>query len=217
MFLSSYEKLRENIVENKFVDTMLHLGPRAFEEIGGEVVQSTSFVLRNSYVQDGEGIYLRLVEHSNASETREGTLKAVQDQTVSYRYPFNQENLNKIPGSPVAYWAEYNLLKAFEKYDRIESIGDAKSGLQTGNNEKFLKFWFEIEYGNIGYGIANLHEVKKCNYKWFPHVKGGSYRKWYGNFDYVINYGNDGEEIKRHKSSVIRSPQYYLFSKRYYL
>src|SRR5699024_10404578 len=119
-------------------------------------------------------------------------------------------NFSKIPGSPISYWVVSPLLGAFDNLKKIQDIGDAKSGLQTGNNNKFLRFWFEIEFKNIDFNIKDIEQVEKTTNKWFPHVKGGSYRKWYGNHEYVINFGNNGEDIKNHKSSVIRSPQFYF-------
>lgn len=198
MFLSSYEKLRDKIVRQSFIDTMLHLGPRAFEEIGGEVVQSTAFVLRNYDVVDEKGIYIRLVDEKSPIEKKLKTLEAVQNPSVPYRYTFNQENFSKIPGSPIAYWVSERTVGIFEKTSKIGEIVEAKQGLVTANNDRFLRLWHEVHFNKIGFNKMNRIEAMKSGCKWFPYNKGGEYRKWYGNQEYIVNWKNDGEEIKQY-------------------
>lgn len=187
MFLSSYEKLREKILQ-KMIVNMAHLGPRAFEEIGGEVVQTTSFVLRNEFSNGYQGEYCRLIEPT--------TQKGKEDMFLSAqnRYVSKQENFAKIPGSPVAYWASKLLMDDFKIGKPLGELSKPRQGMATTNNNRFLRLWFEIK--NIGFNYQNIKETTDCKYKWFPYNKGGSYRKWYGNNDYVVNWYNNGQELK---------------------
>lgn len=207
MFLSSFKKLREKIIQNKFIDTMLHLGPRAFEEIGGEVVQSTAFVLRNIKIPDSNGLYLRLIEEKTAAEKRKSTMNAVQNPYIPYFYSFNQENLKKIPGNPIAYWVSKNLFEKFENEINIGSLVEVKQGLATANNERFLRLWWEPKIANIKYDTKSVEESKESGFKWVPYNKGGERRQWYGNYDYVVNWEKNGEEIRNFKdvSGKLRS------------
>ncbi len=188
MFLSSFEKLRAKLLAMDTVN-MAHLGARAFEEIGGEVVQTTSFVLRKSNVKDYAGTYCRLIEPT--------TQQGKEDLFLSgeNRYTALQSNFSIIPGSPVAYWVSRKLCLAFEK-ETIADYGFAGIGMRTGDNERFLRHWFEACNTNILYNCHSRDEQIASKRRWIPYNKGGEYRKWYGNNDYVVNWQNDGEEIK---------------------
>lgn len=199
MFLSSYEKLREKLLCKTTVN-MAHLGARAFDEIGGEVVQTTAFVNFNSHIKDYKGTYARLVDIVGENEKKEAFLSG------DCRHTAKQENFSKIPGAPVAYWVSENFIMSFEN-PRIDDKYDVKTGLQTGDNNKYLKLWFEVNYGDIDFFATQESDYIK---KWYPHTKGGSYRKWYGNFEYVILWENNGAAIKNEKGAVIRSPQFYF-------
>ena len=188
MFLSSFEKLRTKLLTVDIVN-MAHLGARAFEEIGGEVVQTTSFVIRKSHVADYKGEYCRLIEPTSQQEKEDMFLAGAN------RYAADQSNFSKIPGSPVAYWVSENFIRAYQSQTIID-YGVARSGLQTGDNNRFLKFWQELNYNTIAFGMKNKQEYLLSKRKWTPQIKGGGYRKWYGNFDYVVNWENDGAEIR---------------------
>ena len=172
MFLSSFEKLRKKIIKNKFIDTMLHLGPRAFEEIGGEVVQSTSFVLRNVRNLDNSGIYLRLVDEKTGEIKREKTLKAVPNPSESHYYLFKQRNFNKIPGSPIAYWISLEMLKNFYENPTLSKFAEPRLGMTTANNNLFLRFWYEVNINKIKTSAKNRDEARLSNCRWFPYNKG---------------------------------------------
>lgn len=202
MFLSSLENLRESIIKNKFIDTMLHLGPRAFEEISGEVVQSTTFVLRNTKRMKGKGIYLRLIEERTAKEKREKLIDAVKNPSLYYYYTSNQEDFIKVPGSPIAYWVSENVSKAYSIGTLVGDISKPRSGQNTGDNERFLRKWYEVSNNNIAFNLSK-EELSYFDLKWVPYNKGGEYRKWFGNYDHVINWANNGEEIKEY--AVIRN------------
>ena len=188
MFLSSFEKLRTKLLSVDIVN-MAHLGARAFEEIGGEVVQTTSFVIRKSHIVDYKGKYCRLIEPTSQQGKEDMFL------SCENRYTADQSNFLKIPGSPVAYWVSKNFIRAYQSQTIID-YGVARSGLQTGDNNRFLKFWQELNYNTIAFGMKNKQEYLLSKRKWTPQIKGGGYRKWYGNFDYVVNWENDGAEIR---------------------
>ena len=189
MFLSSFEKLRAKLLLKDTVN-MAHLGPRAFEEIGGEVVQTTSFVLRNSHIVDYKGTYCRLIEPTSQQGKEEMFL------ACENRYTAQQSDFSKIPGSPVAYWVSKSFIQNY-KSKSISSYGAARSGLQTGDNNRFLRFWQEVDYNAIALDMHSKKEFLATKKKWTPQIKGGEYRKWYGNFDYIVNWENDGAEIRK--------------------
>ena len=191
MFLSSFEKLREKMQHRETV-SMAHLGPRAFEEIGGEVVQTTSFVLYNGHIPGYQGTYCRLIEPTTQQGKEELFLAGEK------RFTAAQDNFSKIPGSPVAYWASK---KARESYthDNLDRLAQPRHGLATSDNDRFLKLWHEVN-------ITKASLISRCisSKKWFPMSKGGSFRKWYGNLEWVINYEDDGKELKDYAISIYR-------------
>lgn len=191
MFLSSFEKLRKKLQQKSLIN-MIHLGARAFEEIGGEVVQTTSFVIRKSYVTDYKGVYCRLIEPT----TQQG--KEDMFFAGKSRYSADQTNFSKIPGSPVAYWASERSLATYAA-PNMDCIAQPRHGLATSDNNRFLKLWHEID---INKGSLTIRCDKSK--KWFPMSKGGSFRRWYGNLEWVINYENDGEEIKNFAISIYK-------------
>ena len=204
MFLSSFETLRKNIIEKTEIKSLNHLGTRAFSEIGGEVVSTVAWISKKISPQN-EGTYIRLVDYNNSE------LKEQEFLNNTNYFQAKQKDFEKIPGSPIAYWVSDKIREIFEKNQKLGEIGEAKSGLQTGNNEKFLRQWFEISNKKIGYNIKNSEECKIKNYKWLPQVKGGGFRKWYGNLDYVVNYENEGQEIKNYEGTgMIKNSQFYF-------
>lgn len=215
MFLSSFEKLRVKLRKNVLIN-MAHLGTRAFEEIGGEVVQSTAFVMRNASIPSYVGTYERLVNAPSQTAKEDAYLEMVKDPSCKGLYRTNQTNFGKIPGSPIAYWSSMNLIHDFEVGTPMSEIVDPREGLATADNDRFLRHWFEVAYQTIKFDAKSIDESISSNKKWFPYNKGGSYRKWYGNYDYVINWHNNGEEVRNFKfpngkqRSVVRNPNYYF-------
>lgn len=191
MFLSSYEKLREKMLLNDTIN-MAHLGARAFEEIGGEVVQTTAFVRRNSSVEKYKNTYCRLLEPN----TQQG--KEDMFLTGENRYTAEQSNFSKIPGSPIAYWVSQNVVNAFLNGKRLGDISKPRQGMATTNNNLFLRQWYEVSASNIGFKYKNLEQTKDGRHRWFPYNKGGQFRKWYGNQDYVVNWYKDGKDLKEY-------------------
>ncbi len=200
MFLSSYEKLRAKL---QTVDTvnMAHLGARAFEEIGGEVVQTTSFVMRKSHVEKYKGTYCRLIEAKTQKEKEEMYLAGEN------RYTAVQDNFKKILGSPVAYWANQNIFNIYE-CNKLNTVVDCKSGIMTGS-DLYIKLWYELNVLKIKFNCKNADDMG--NYKWFPLNSGGEYRKWFGNIYKVVNLQNNGEAIRKNvKNYRLRDKGYYF-------
>ncbi|WP_336148145.1 BREX-1 system adenine-specific DNA-methyltransferase PglX [Acinetobacter soli] len=205
MFLSSYEAMREKLLQDRTIQTMAHLGARAFPEISGEVVQTTAFVMQGQHINGFKPVFFRLVDigqDQKESELRSGLNRF--DSTI-------QNDFKKIPGSPVAYWVSEKVREVFEISPSMKEIGDGRQGLSTGDNLKFIRSWSEINWDHIGLNLPSRDAAKLSLKKWFPHNKGGEYRKWYGNHEFVINWFNDGEELNNFKpKSVIRNPNYYF-------
>lgn len=209
MFLSSYEKLREKVINNRFIDTMLHLGPRAFEEIGGEVVQSVTFILRNTTSINIEGKFVRLVQERTAGDKRAKLLNAIQNDYSDIFYLFNQNNFKEVPGSPIAYWISNTELKAFKESPLLDSMTFVKKGMFTGDDNNLLKLWHEVNINSVGFNFKNTLLAHQSGFRWFPLKKGGNFRKWYGNSDYVVAFSEkDYEQIRINKGH--RSPEFYF-------
>ena len=203
MFLSSFEKLRAKL---QLIDTvnMAHLGARGFDEIGGEVVQTTSFVMRSSHTKGYKGTYCRLIDGDSE--------KAKAEMFVSgeNRYVAEQDNFSKIPGSPVAYWVSNATLKCFDS-EPLSKVFITREGMATADNDRFLRFWNEVEHNRITFDCSTSDESVTRNVKWVPYNKGGTTRDWYGNNDYVVDWYLDGAEIKNNvdpKTGRIRSHNY---------
>lgn len=187
MFLSSFEKLREKMMLTETVN-MAHLGARAFEEIGGEVVQTTAFVRCVNHVGGYKGTYCRLIAPTS-QQGKEDMFLAGEN-----RYTANQDDFAKIPGKGVIYWGSQQLISDFERMPKLGDLYRTLAGSSTGDNSRFLRIWQEVDSRTIGFHISKNYDGK--GYKWIPTLKGGGFQRWYGNFDYVMNWNNDGEEIK---------------------
>lgn len=181
MFLSSYEALRKKLIKTTTFDTMLHLGPRTFPEIGGEVVQSTSFSFWKK-AHGEKGCYFRLVDFDNSDLKRTKILEAIQNPNCGWFFTAYQKDFEKIPGWPIGYWVSEKVFNLFKK-NKLTSEAKPKMGMRTGDNERFLRKWFEVNFSEIGE-------------KWVNYRKGGEFRKWYSNIEYVVLWDNDGFEIK---------------------
>ena len=211
MFLTSYENLRAHLLGQGTILSMAHMGARAFDSIGGEVVSTTAFVLKNNHHPQYIGGFLRLVNGMSEVE-KQVILKSALPTDIDHQstdfYTASAVDFNKIPGSPIAYWVSKQLLKAFE----LSTIGQeflVKSGLTSGDKPRFVRHWDECKIKDINFQAINGED--NC-LKWFPHNDGGPLRKWYGNRNSVINWEFEGEEIKNLKNSTVRSPQHYFKS-----
>ena len=214
MFIKTYEGLRKAILNTKQISTLIQMEYSAFEEA---TVPINTFVLKNKSDSEAEGTYLKLSDFKGGMDVQKKyVLKAVSDPSVGYLYRTKQANFEKIPGSPIAYWASKPLISDFEIGIPLKDLVDPKVGLQTGDNSRFLRQWFEVNVHNISFNTKSTAESLRSIKKWFPYNKGGSYRKWYGNFDYIVNWQHDGFEIKHFtfangkQRSVIRNSNYYF-------
>ena len=191
MFLSSYENLRKKLSLQETVN-MAHLGARAFDEIGGEVVQTTAFVKRQTKISGYKGTYVRLIGMNGEQEKSESFLSGQN------RYIADSDNFAKIPGSPVAYWVSEKFIRCFEN-DLLCKKYSVRQGLATGCNDLFVREWFEINNIKILFNLKDRSENLLFHKKWFPYNKGGEFRRWYGNNEFVVNWENDGYEIRNFK------------------
>ena len=189
MFLSSFERLRAKLLQSDTIVSMAHLGARAFEEIAGEVVQTTAFVLSREHVAGEAGRYARLIEPT----TQEG--KEQMFLSGRNRYTAQQDNFRKIPGSPVAYWVGERVLETFQN-PTLSTLANPRQGLATGENDRFTRMWYEVETSRLCLNAHNRNEAQASHARWFPYNKGGDFRKWYGNNDCVVNWENDGDAIR---------------------
>lgn len=188
MFLSSFEKLRIKLLKDNIIINMAHLGARAFEDIGGEVVQTTAFVLEDSNISDYKSNFKRLLEYNSQSN------KEIEYLNNKNIYVSSYKDFSRVPGSPVVYWLNNAMLSI---YDNSEILGNKYrtiTGSSTGENAKFLRLWYEVSLTKIGFNLSATYNG--FGYKWIPCNKGGSFRRWYGNQEYLINWDNDGEELK---------------------
>lgn len=205
MFISSYEKLREIIIEKHFINNLIQLEYSGFD---GATVPICTFTLRNKNINDTKGSYIRLSDFKGSQNQAPKTIEAIQNKNCGWFYSANQKDFEKIPGSPIGYWISETLLNAFKNGKLLGEIVPVKKGLDTGNNEKFLRLWFEIGENKFGVNKSK-NEFVENNFKWAPHDKGGNFRRWYGNTDWVINWENNGGELKQ-SSANLRSEKYYF-------
>ena len=204
MFLSSFEKLRTHILSKLHIDSMLHLGPRTFDELSGEVVQNTAFVISKHEPLEEGGTYYRLIEGNNCREKEALFLShrcGNEDGNRIYYPNVSQKNFEKIPGSPVGYWVSPKIQEIFASNLALSAVCSPTQGLATADNARFLRLWFEVSQSRIGFGFENAASAARSQKKWFPCNKGGSFRKWYGNQEFLVNWENDGFEIKNFKDS----------------
>lgn len=201
MFLGSFEKMRSSLIGSKSILSMLHLGPRAFDAIGGEVVNVTADVVYNGRAAC-EGAYVRLVDINGSEAKRQKALEAIKNPDCGWFYRRDAETFRQIPGAPIAYWASDALLGAFRVGTPLGECSKLCTGLQTGDNDLFVRYWWEPSRDNE---ITSRGSWPK----WAPLNKGGNYRKWYGNTDNTLFWENNGEAVRSHRSSVIRNPKYY--------
>ncbi len=212
MFLSSFEKLRAKLQVVDIVN-MAHLGARAFEEIGGEVVQTTSFVLQRSHIKEYAGNYCRLIEPTTQQGKEELFLAGKN------RYTTKQKKFSIIPGAPFAYWVSPKMFGDFIEGVQLRDIATPKQGVATTDNNRFVRFWTEVSFQRIGFGFNSPARAEISGFKWFPFNKGGEYNKWYGNRLYVVNYQNDGKEIKENvlrKYPYLKTPDFVVKNAGYY-
>jgi len=203
MFLVSFEKLRNKLINENRIVNMLHLGRGIFGSDFGTV----AFVYNNQSVSGFKGTYLRLFE-------KQGEVESIDEKELRFfnSNPFycSQEQFNRVPGTPIVYWLPEKVFATFEE-KKIADVATTREGMATADNDRFLRYWQEVDYRDISFGIKNSEEALVNGGKWFPYQKGGEYCKWYGNLNYVVNWENDGYEIKHNidpKTKRLRSHNY---------
>ena len=229
MFLSSFETLRKNIIEKTEIKSLLQLGYGVI----GIAFGTTVFSLKNSLPDESKGNYFRMFDKiaQNIQTEDCATLFRIAKNNDNFRYKFDeyssenkiseniesyekgnlikfqakQKDFEKIPGSPIAYWVSNRILSIFEKMQNLKKDGDTRQGMATSDNNRFLRLWNEVNYNKIGYNMTNSQEALESKKKWFPYNKGGEFRKWYGNQEYLVNWENDGYEIKNYAESLYKS------------
>lgn len=190
MFLSSYEDMRKTLLNNHTILSMIHLGARAFPEISGEIVQTTAFILLKKSIEKYKPVFFRLVDISEDN-------KSISVKSNSNRFEsITQSDFIKIKGSPIAYWASDKVIQIFESSLNLASFAQAKLGMRTGDNNKWLRLWHEVSINDSLFNAKNAEDAVASEKKWFPYNKGGEFRKWYGNNDYLIFWYQDGYAIK---------------------
>lgn len=204
MFLSSLEKLRNNILNTQTISSLAHIGTRGFDSIGGEVVATTAFILSNHNDKSYKGNYLRLVDGKSELEKEALVKDIVSGNDVSNLYHTSATDFRKVTGSPIAYWLSDNAFDVFENWGTVGETVKPRQGMSTNDNQRFLRRWFEVEINNTAFGIDSSQEAINSGLKWFPYNKGGDFRKWRGNDEYLVNWYNDGEEIKHW---LVNNPQ----------
>lgn len=210
MFLSSYEAMREKLLQDRTIQTMAHLGARAFPEISGEVVQTTAFVMQGQHINGFKPVFFRLVDtgqDQKESELRSGLNRF--DSTI-------QDDFKKIPGSPIVYWVNIQTRNLFSGNKLLGEISEPRRGLATNDNNKFIRRWAEVSNQKMAFGSINREDAKNSNKKWFPYNKGGEFRKWYGNNEYLVNWENDGEEMFALAKKLYGSPTRTIKNLQYY-
>lgn len=206
MFLSAYENFRSSLISNASFVSMAHLGEKAFDTIGGAVVATTAFVLENGANHSRRGIYIRLVDGENESSKSTLLRNAVSGEHSDLRFSATTEDFHRIPGNLIAYWLTNHFAKKFDELPRLGNIFTTREGLTTGSNDTFLRLWFEVSI-SCSVFPKNMERSRR----WFAYLKGGEYRRWAGNNEYLVDWKNEGEKILNfidQKTKRVRSHNY---------
>lgn len=198
MFLTSYLKLREKIINEKTISTLLHMD----NMVMGIAFGTSATVFRNIKIENYKGNYTEITYKDIQSNDKPKKFPAFDNRNGKV----SVDNFTKITGSPIAYWMSNNMVKVFSKGKILKNIGDTRQGMATSDNGRFLRLWYEVNDNKIGFGKKNATEAQESLKKWFPYNKGGNFRKWFGNNEYVINYENDGFEVKEYATQLYKSP-----------
>ncbi|HCG7393726.1 TPA: BREX-1 system adenine-specific DNA-methyltransferase PglX [Vibrio parahaemolyticus] len=199
MFISRFEKFRDKLLASSSLSSMCHLGTKAFDSIGGEVVSTTSYVLKSGANLQYRGTYLRLTEGRNESEKEQILLDVVRGDRNDVQYVLKGQDIANLPNATFAYWTPQKLRKSFIESPKSSDFVEAREGLATGKNEEYVRYWFEVNQSSSCRGAISRDEASLSQAKWFPYNKGGERRKWYGNDEYVVNWLNDGHQLQTRK------------------
>jgi type II restriction/modification system DNA methylase subunit YeeA len=198
MFIASHESLREHLLHATSLTTLVQLEYSGFTEA---TVPICAFTLLNGHIERSIGSFIRLSSFKGPDQQGPRTLEAIHNRACGWYYQCSPDEFRKIPGSPFAYWASDAVRSVFERARPFREFGEPRMGMATGNNDKYLRLWFEVNHHRIGFGCRDRNEARETRKKWFPYNKGGDYRLWYGNNEYVVNWENDGVELQTTKHS----------------
>lgn len=216
MFLSSYEKLRVKLLSDAMILSMAHLGERAFDSIGGAVVSTTAFVIENAHGLNHEGTFVRLVDGASEAEKEAQLKEAIQNPNCGWFYRAKAEDFEKIPGSPIAYWLSEQAASSFSVFPALGELATTRLGMTTANNALFTRHWPEVSCRRISFSSVSSSEFQRSGCRWLPYNKGGAYRRWYGNMDFLLDWDDDGHAIKNygadegHIRSTVPNTEYYF-------
>ncbi|WP_225744535.1 BREX-1 system adenine-specific DNA-methyltransferase PglX [Marinilactibacillus sp. Marseille-P9653] len=207
MFISSYEKLRNYLIDQKSITNLIQMEYSAFEDA---TVPLCTFVIKNNGTSP-VGQYVRLADFKGGMTVQEEKyLEAIENSSIDYLYTFNQQDFNKIPGSPIAYWASQNILKLYVNNIKLGEITSPRKGNSTSNNHRFLRFWYEVIHDTINFENKKIERNKTLLNRWYPYNKGGGYRKWFGNNNYIIDWYDDAKAIRNIKTAVIANYNFFM-------
>lgn len=192
MFIGSYEKLRNRLIDDKTLTTLIQLEYSGF---AGATVPICTFTYHNSHIDDYKGGYVRLADFTGPAVQAPKALEAIHNPNCGWFYRRDADTFKKIPGTPIAYWASDALLDAFTNKEKLGLFAKPQVGLQTSDNDRFLRYWFECSLGDMSVACNSAESSLSLDAKWYPHNKGGSFRKWYGNRDHVIEYAKNGRSL----------------------
>ena len=210
MFTSSYEEFRHNLLDSDVqIENLIHLGPHAFAEIGGEKVKTTTFVV-GKYKSDNKGSYISVYDAKYPYEKECLSLEAIKNHSCGWFYQVSQNAFSHIAGNPISFWGTDKIYETFTRNRPLSAVANPCVGLQTADNGRFLRSWFEVAYSRTDFGCKNAALAARSQKKWFPYNKGGSARRWYGNQELVVNWEHDGLEIKSYPGAVVRNPTFYF-------
>lgn len=207
MFLSSYKAMRYKLLTNNNINSMLQIGYNSFPGMNSQIAHAATFIIYNENIKNYNGVYFNL---NNESITADKEKVFINKLIKKDFYTRRQSDYLEIPGQNIAYWISENMKNVFELASPLGQLAEPKQGMATADNNRFLRVWFEVNKEKIGFKYKNSLLAKESNQKWFPYNKGGDFRKWYGNNEFVVNWEKDGYEIKAFKASVIRNEGYYF-------
>lgn len=213
MFISSYEQLRKRLIEGEVISTLIQLEYSGFD---GATVPICTFTLNKGHIAGYNSCYIRLSDFRGAVNQGPKTLEAIENRGCGWFYEARPDDFSLIPGAPLSYWVDDKLRYLFKKSDRLNSCGEARVGLQTNDNDRFLRLWHEVPFTSMLVEYIDNNETGEHHKKWFPYQKGGSFRKWYGNHNFVVNWENDGEEVIKLATDIYGSPTRTVRSRSHY-
>ena len=210
MFTITYQDFRFELVSGNYhIDSLIHLGPHAFAEIGGEKVKTVTYVIAN-HKSNIKGAYISVYDKKNYLDKETFCLKAIRNKGCGWYYEVEQTTFSHIEGNPISFWGSEKIYEIFTRNLSLSAVANPCVGLQTADNDRFLRLWFEVGREKIGLNYKSSVSAAHSQKKWFPYNKGGEKRRWYGNQILVVNWENDGAEIRAYKGAVIRNPSYYF-------